>query len=436
MGRFRICGTNELGDCRGIGLTAIYAVWNNYGFSLASDSNQTATQKGQTWVDPVEKIILLKDHQVAIGAAGNAMHENIEINEIIRSWEKQLPTDSYPQLEDYFIDFAVWYAKQEFNFSHTDIEDIREYSLSRFKSFHEEYSKQISQGVVDALLDKFFEDENMDRTSLNIFGLGWSDFSSEAELEVTEPPTLLTEKIQNVQNLREKLWQNLQEVSSPVNFKNSFHIIDHPDFESTILPVVLESFLEVFGRDFDETIEMDQTLVTFIFSLLENDLEFDLPVKIFFIGYGNDDWLPSGISFELASSFYSVPRIKVSDYSSPKYNWYVALAVDSAVMQLTRGHSQKRHEEILAMAEEHIVPGHEDQFAIDLIEIANNQFHESVRRLDFFTLERLEFVSRLFVQIEALKSYLDEPVQGVGGDTKVITLTKTTRRVNLYKELS
>lgn len=51
-------------------MTAIYAVWNNYGFALASDSNQTATQTDQTWVDPVEKIILLRDHQVAVAAAG------------------------------------------------------------------------------------------------------------------------------------------------------------------------------------------------------------------------------------------------------------------------------------------------------------------------------------------------------------------------------
>jgi hypothetical protein len=43
-------------------------------------------------------------------------------------------------------------------------------------------------------------------------------------------------------------------------------------------------------------------------------------------------------------------------------------------------------------------------------------------------------VSRLFVQIEALKSFLDQPVPGVGGDTKVITMTKTTRRQKSFKE--
>ena len=416
-------------------MTAIYAVWNNSGFSLASDSNQTATQKDQTWVDPVEKIILLKDHQVAIGAAGDAMHENIEINEIIRSWEKQLPTDGYALLEDFFVDFAVWYANQEFNFSHIDVELIRDYSLAQFKGCQEIYANEISLGDVDLLLSNFFENESTGRTSLNIYGLGWPDFVNDDELENFDALDLTVEKIQNVQDLRDKLWSKLREFDSPENSKTSFHIKNHIDFESTILPVVLGSFLQAYGRDFDETNEMDQTLVTLIFSRLENCLDFDLPVKIFFIGYGNRDWLPAGITFEIGPSLYSVPRIKVQDYSSPKYNWFVAVAVDSAVDQLTRGHSRERHQEILEIVEKYIVPGNEEQFEHDLIELGNNQFRESVRRLDFFTLERLEFVSRLFVQIEALKSYLDEPLQGVGGDTKVISLTKTTRRVNLYKEL-
>ena len=69
-------------------MTAIFAVWNNYGFSLASDSNQTGSKDNQTWVDPVEKIIMLENHQIAIGAAGNSFHSGVEVNEIFRSWGK------------------------------------------------------------------------------------------------------------------------------------------------------------------------------------------------------------------------------------------------------------------------------------------------------------------------------------------------------------
>jgi hypothetical protein len=176
-------------------------------------------------------------------------------------------------------------------------------------------------------------------------------------------------------------------------------------------------------------------MISVVLALIENRMEFQSDVKILMVGYGNQDWLPTGISFEINESYCRVPRIKVSDYSNPNFNWYVALAVDSAVWQLTRGHSRLRHQEINEMAKQFLKEEHENDFYAGMREIANKQFRESVRRLDFLTLERLEFVSRLFVQIEALKSYLDEPVQGVGGDTKVISMTKTTRKVRVFKEL-
>ena len=107
----------------------------------------------------------------------------------------------------------------------------------------------------------------------------------------------------------------------------------------------------------------------------------------------------------------------------------------SAVSQLTRGHTTEREQEIIEMAEPHLKKDHGAEFAQGLSQIANAKFQNSVKRLDFLTLDRLEFVSRLFVQIEALRSYLDEPVPGVGGDTKVISMTKTTRKERVFKEL-
>jgi hypothetical protein len=81
-------------------MTAIFAVWNNYGFSLASDSNQTGSKDNQTWVDPVEKIIMLEKHQIAIGGAGNSFHSGVEVNEIFRTREKSLPEEGFAVLED------------------------------------------------------------------------------------------------------------------------------------------------------------------------------------------------------------------------------------------------------------------------------------------------------------------------------------------------
>lgn len=416
-------------------MTAIYAVWNNYGFALASDSNQTATQTDQTWVDPVEKIISLRDHQVAIAAAGSAMHEDIEINEIIKSWELQLPTAGFPKLEDYFIDFCLWFAEQEFNFSDSDVDSLGDFAKARFEVFRENYSEQIIQNDAQLFLDAFLVNELISRNSLNIYGRGWSSFAGSDELTSENARDTATEKIKCVEILYEKLSNAIETRLSIPNSNLNLHINQHPDFEYAIMPRVLKEFSVVFERNFDLENELDQAMLSLIFGMIENRINFDPEIKILMVGYGKSDWLPTGISFDMAESYYNVPRIKVSDYSNPNFNWYVALAVDSAVYQLTRGHSEERHKEIVDMAQKHIMKGHRDEFNSDLRAIADNQFRESVRRLDFLTLERLEFVSRLFVQIEALKSYLDEPVQGVGGDTKVISMTKTTRKERIFKEL-
>lgn len=182
MGCFRIRRSNELGYRRGEEMTAIYAVWNNYGFALASDSNQTAKQTDQTWVDPVEKIILLRDHQVAVATAGNAMHENIEINEIIRSWELQIPPKGYFTLDEYFIDFSLWFAEQQFNFSDTNIEGLVKFAKTIFEIFRDDYAAQLIQADVQLFLTSFLEDRSISRNQLNIYGRGWGDFADKDEL--------------------------------------------------------------------------------------------------------------------------------------------------------------------------------------------------------------------------------------------------------------
>jgi hypothetical protein len=416
-------------------MTAIYAVWNNYGFALASDSNQTANQTDQTWVDPVDKVVLLEKHQVAVAAAGSAMHENIEINEIIRSWENQLPEKGFSNLDDYFVDFSIWFAKQTFNFDEFDIERLVDFARKQFEIFREHYSAHVENNDIQTFLEEFLSIVNLSRNSLNIYASAWEDFGDETELITEVSSDTTTEKLLCVDRLHQKLINDsrfLQNIDALETFQRISH---HPNYDSEIFPRLVNEFQSVFERNFDIESEIDQTMIYVVLAVLENCMDFDPNVKILMVGYGKDDWLPTGISFEVADSYCRVPRIKVSDYSNPNFNWYVALAVDSAVWQLTRGHSRQRHREINEMATQFLKEEHENDFYAGMREIADKQFRESVRRLDFLTLERLEFVSRLFVQIEALKSYLDEPVQGVGGDTKVISMTKTTKKVRIFKEL-
>jgi len=416
-------------------VTAIYAVWNNYGFALASDSNQTATQTDQTWVDPVDKVVLLEKFQIAVAAAGSAMHENIEINEIIRSWENQLPDNGFPKLDDYFVDFSIWFAQQSFNFDDSDVDQLIEYAKEQFEVFREHYSEHVDKGDTQSFLEEFFSLVNITHNSLNIYGSAWNDFGDQLELADNDSNDTTLEKLMSVERLHQNLITDSRFLQNIDSLRTFQRINQHPDYKTILFPRLVEVFQTVFERPFDVESEIHQIIISVVLATLENAMDFEPNVKILMVGYGKEDWLPTGISFEVADSYCRVPRIKVSDYSNPNFNWYVALAVDSAVWQLTRGHSRVRHREINEMATQFLKEGHENDFYTGMREIAEKQFRESVRRLDFLTLERLEFVSRLFVQIEALKSYLDEPVQGVGGDTKVISMTKTTRKVRIFKEL-
>lgn len=415
-------------------MTAIYTVWNNYGFALASDSNQTAAQKDQTWVDPVEKILLLKNHQIAIGAAGNAMHEGIEVNEIVRSWEKQLPEIGFPKLDDYFIDFVFWFANQKFNSSYTAPETYTDFAHRRFETYKLYSSMQADPLNVDEFLDFHVANAKVGRFASNLFGSAWDSYADDGEL-LENATTTLEKKNRHVQSIREQIATNGKLVK-PISGSNEFpHIMDQDDYDEDLQLKILSNFESVFQRKFDAKNSIDNVYLQKIFEELENDLDFIFDVNFQIVGYGNDDWLPTSIKFDVTESLSGVPRVKISDYSNPNYNWYLALAQNSAVSQLTRGHTTEREQEIIEMAEPHIKKDHHAEFAQGLGNIANAKFQNSVKRLDFLTLDRLEFVSRLFVQIEALRSYLDEPVPGVGGDTKVISMTKTTRKERVFKEL-
>jgi hypothetical protein len=83
-------------------MTAIFAMWNHGGFSIAADSNATMpdSEGNSLWIDPVEKIMALENVPVAFAAAGTSRIDKIDINELVRSWELTL-TEPFSTLEDY-----------------------------------------------------------------------------------------------------------------------------------------------------------------------------------------------------------------------------------------------------------------------------------------------------------------------------------------------
>ena len=407
-------------------MTAIFAVWNNYGFSLASDSNQTGSKDNQTWVDPVEKIIMLENHQIAIGAAGNSFHSGVEVNEIFRSWESSMPKEGFSKLDEYFINFAIWFSSQTFNESAPDYDDLD----TLFRSCFEDISKLLSNdeqnselGNLEKRVIAAFE---RDRDTLNFLAPDWDIYAAVSD-SVAE---VITEAEKKSDELRASLTALAPEIQS---FNFLFNRQD--ELDSRIMERIYPAFKDIFGRDFDFDNELDLEILNISVSLISNlssssaeDLE------VLMIGFGGQDWLPSGISFKLYSSFFGLPRLRITNWSSPNVNWFMSIAIDAAIQELTRGISVDRLSEITELASEFIEPSRFGEFPKKVNEQSTEKFHKTLSRIDHLTIDRLEFVSRLFVQIEALKSFLDQPVPGVGGDTKVISMTKTTRRQKYFRE--
>ena len=406
-------------------MTAIFAVWNNYGFSLAADSNQTAQKDNQTWVDPVEKILMLEKHQIAFGAAGSTFHQGVEVNEIFRSWEKSLDNQEFDSFNEYFLNFAKWFAIQNFSASKIDIANFEHLAKTWLSEILKLTRKFESDFLEEDLENMLISQEKTGFDAVNFLGPDWellSNFEEDEQGNTSEIDSLIID-------LRVKLLQERPSIAD-----NNFLFTDEDKLDSDLFTKFTDVYLDIFEREFDAENQIDLKILELCICMISNLSQTTRDIEIIMIGFGNHDWLPSAVSFKIYPAFFGLPRLFISAWSNPNINWYMSIAVDAAVEELTRGMSMERSREIVEFAGNYISDSDVQLFAQQLNHKSNEKFHKTLSRLEYLTIDRLEFVSRLFVQIEALKSFLDEPVPGVGGDTKVISMTKTTRRQKYFKE--
>ena len=152
-------------------MTAIFALWNTGGFSLAADSNQRISEPGQIWIDPIQKIFSLPNHQVAFGGAGDSLIDMVDVNVLISTWSKKL-TDPLPSIEDYAISFLNWFNDQDLPDTSADL-DIDEFDSTIRESF--EILKSEFTGFEEAESDEIakFLAKKMSKQpvyALNIYG--------------------------------------------------------------------------------------------------------------------------------------------------------------------------------------------------------------------------------------------------------------------------
>lgn len=404
-------------------MTAIYLMWNNNGFALAADSNQTANAKNITWVDSVEKIVKISGHQVAFGSSGNASLEGVEVNEIIRAWSQNLGETHKDTFEDYITDFLVYFANLKLprpGISEKQLEDWFTVDFSTIKDLMEENDQNIEKASAEYIVDARHNVWN-----LNLLGNYWDQLVNTKDWEDSLNDQT-RQKIARLEKVRE-------EVKRILGRSTSF--VDQSHFEYFSEEWLGRAFFEVFKRDLDLKNSLDREIVRLPCIKLEHLLDFDAPINFIFVGYGKNDWLPVAYVLKVYRSVLGSPRIAVSQIATSETEWFLSIAIETGVNELIRGTTETSRERLTEVAKPHIKKGHLESFREVLNNEGNTRFRDAMAKIDLLTLDRLEYVGRLFVQIEALQSYLNEPVPGVGGDTKIISMTKTTSSEKLIKEM-
>ncbi len=397
-------------------------MWNQYGFALAGDSNQSATAEEKTiWLDPVEKVFKVDGHQIAFAASGAGAIDGVEVNELVREWQRQL-TGARPTLEEYVEDFLLWFYKQEL--PDRQILHTPEALLNFLYALRDEPGLSGIQNMTRAKIVRLWRDE-IAPTSIhwkNLLGRKFSDFAEEGE--ITEREQLCIDFALRIQK---KIYKSKSQNSR------------FDEIMESAIRNASELFPLVFNVIFDDESEWQNALLELFCLWIENTLPATTEeewAKFLFIGYGSAEWSPKAVVFYVFNSNNRIPRVGIQAIYSPATTYYLSLGMTLATSQLIHGYSEPIYQEIEKMAQPHLKKGHKETFSGDLRSLDYGKIEETLKKVENLTVERLEFLARSMVQLESLRSYLDQPLPGVGGDIQVVTMTKSKSTVKVYPEFS
>jgi hypothetical protein len=406
-------------------VTAIFALWNTGGFSLAADSNQRINEPGQIWIDPIQKIFPLSNHQVAFGGAGDSLIDLVDVNVLISTWSKKLK-NPLPTIEDYAISFLNWFNDQKLPDTSADL-DIDEFDSTIKENFEilktefPQFMAASSEEITDFLVGKWAKQSV---SALNVYGNRYLDleinnFEYESDSEV-----LSYESISRIHN--EVTDYRVKSDSYKTYWANCY---------TQCFARAAEIFPNIVGEEFDSEKEWHIGLIDSLVEVHENLFFPDATyARCMLIGYGENDWIPRAIVFRIYDSEWGVRQVAVEQVLDPRFQWYVTIGISSGVGDLARGYSSDFHESLIEVSSESLDESTNSELMSKLYELGTQRIQNSLKRIDSLTVRRLEFVARLFVELEALKSYLNEPLPGVGGDVQYITMTKDSTKSGVYHE--
>ena len=393
-------------------MTAIYLVWNKEGFAFAGDSNVSIEVDGKTeWLQATEKIFSIPNHQIAVGSAGRGKINGLSIREIFGWWAENLgPKENFNYFGEYVANFVAWFSTQPWQLNYSAGQLGEGIETNAGWACFDILEKMVKAGVTWQVAAEQWIDEFSRIMKLNAAGPSFRDTKliTPERLDSGSMSQEITERLSKAYSERKAGAANLG-VLARENIKK--HISDsfEEDFDSTneIHRDLLDQIADVYIERFPYVEEYAHTLM---------------------VGFGNDDPSPTAYSLRLYDNLSDVPRILIEEVSQPHDIWWWAIGVTASVTRLFRGYSRDLLEHSSFTATQ------KDKLESHLDEYSERRIESMRGKVSMLSVERMTYIARMFVELEALESYLQTPLPGVGGDISVVSMTKSRRFEKIFSE--
>ena len=395
-------------------MTAIYLVWNKEGFAFAGDSNASIKVEDKTeWLQAAEKVFSIPEHQIAVGSAGNGKINGLSVREIFGWWSENLESkENYNFFGDYVANFVAWFSNQpwQLNYRSGEVHEKIETNVG-WACFDIEEKMELTgvswQEAAEQWLDEFSK-----IMALNAAGPNFRDtrLSTPERLDADVMSTDIVERLKKAYS---------ESKAGSVNSGNQAR--------EKIKNCISDNFKE--ASDFDRSNKSHQDLLDQIADVyIERFPYIEEYADTLMVGFGNDDPAPTAYSLRLYDNLSDVPRIRIVEISQPHDIWWWAIGVNASVNRLFRGYSRD------LLDHSSFKGNQKEKLELHLDEYSQRRIESMRGKVSMLSVERMTYIARMFVELEALESYLQTPLPGVGGDISVVSMTKSRRFEKIFSE--
>lgn len=394
-------------------MTAIYLVWNKEGFAFAGDSNVSIEVDGKTeWLQATEKIFSIPNHQIAVGSAGRGKINGLSIREIFGWWSENLgPKENFNYFGDYVANFVAWFSTQPWQLNYRPGEIQKEIDTHAGWVCYNMKEKIKTTNITWPVAARMWIDE-FSATMTNAAGPSFRDteLKTAERLDSAAMSQDITQRLGNAYSDRKAGFANTGNLAiEAIKSYISDYFQADPNFDITdeAHQHLLDEIADVYVEKFPYFEEYADTLM---------------------VGFGNDDPSPTAYSLRLYDNLSDVPRIMIEEMSQPHDIWWWAIGVTASVNRLFRGYSRD------LLEHSSFTSTQKEKLEKHLEEYSERRIESMRGKVSMLSVERMTYIARMFVELEALESYLQTPLPGVGGDISVVSMTKSRRFDKIFSE--